>query len=934
MLSDIEYKQLSSNSSSTIGSNTIVNNNNINDNSINQNETTTTEKRRLNKFFIQKTPKEQLVTTNHVYVSTSTFTYFLSQINLTKEETNSCYLLLLNPNLIINDNNTNNNNGKDIKYLNETMINKFTTIYRCEPTRKVIKNLTQSTICLNLFQRKSLHLREGEKLNGLVLKINEDILGGRMEFQLFNKINYIFKAKNITFIVKNEQDVVNIMKLKIDKEIIIKNLLKILNKQILRKNQFIGIELGIHKKLMIELLVKDFTKFDEDNNLQQQFTYLDNDTKIEIQFSNLSESFFTTDVILEEQPCIKLQCSNLLIDNDAYYNTAFCSNDYFESEQLIDKFGNIKYLYCKVLPHSMLYKVKLKPLQERQLILFGKFQRLNLQIKTGDLLLTQFLYLNPNELKEISNEEFNDQRKENNFFSKQALKLNENNFRSLQAITFKINFLNQHFGSSINLNYLISNIYNYCLNYYLNIGQDLILYINGNITVHLKVIAVNGVRFLSKAPIGGFLTKHTTLYFEKDRSFEYCSFPSSLLLELKESCFCFFNPNTNEKGHYFVNASCPVEYAPQCVQIINSNTLNILNTNNIPRSELKTIQKLNTILRNDLIIRVMNDKMIIDKDHYIFDLINQKFYTFNIYGVLINEIQSRSNYNELEENEIKKEWPKLYNDFTICKNFNSLTSGCSANIYKNNFIIIFGGISNENTPNNNLFIYSIKDNLLVQVINKDLSEIETFFIPQPRCHHSSNIYNNDELIIFGGLTFNPQQKQYNSLNEIHSLNLKTLEFRIIFTKNTVGSEIPTRFYHHSLLVDDSLFIVAGCHSSTTVAEFCDIWEFNLFTKYWRKLTILQNELYLSNIYKFERDELYFIQCMKEIQPTKSRLSVLQRQSKDLKIVRYRVHVHKSPLKTFFKLQELITQITTASSIPTTTQQAAPFCDTVIICKKL
>eukprot|EP01080_Neovahlkampfia_damariscottae_P002499 gene2499-3205_t len=131
-------------------------------------------------------------------------------------------------------------------------------------------------------------------------------------------------------------------------------------------------------------------------------------------------------------------------------------------------------------------------------------------------------------------------------------------------------------------------------------------------------------------------------------------------------------------------------------------------------------------------------------------------------------------------------------------------------------MFIFGGKDKSNLPTNNLYEYDI--------LNYSWKELKQKNKPSSRSGHSMSLFNNEQLILFGGSSVNCL------LNDLHFLNLESFTWKCI---KGIGDIPSKRKGHSSVIFEDSMFISSGFDS---YRPYCnDLFEYNIIMNSWKRI---------------------------------------------------------------------------------------------------
>ncbi|EFC46368.1 predicted protein [Naegleria gruberi] len=142
-----------------------------------------------------------------------------------------------------------------------------------------------------------------------------------------------------------------------------------------------------------------------------------------------------------------------------------------------------------------------------------------------------------------------------------------------------------------------------------------------------------------------------------------------------------------------------------------------------------------------------------------------------------------------------------------------------------NSIVTFGG-SNTTSYLNSIFVMNVNNQKDSKVINVS----KTMAWPKVRHGHTANIYKKDQMIVFGGKKdFGTAANSY--LNDLWSFNVTTNEWEEIKSLNSAPRE---RCWHSSVIYKDRFLLVSGGFFTVDRSEFYlnDLWSFDMETKLW------------------------------------------------------------------------------------------------------
>lgn len=184
-------------------------------------------------------------------------------------------------------------------------------------------------------------------------------------------------------------------------------------------------------------------------------------------------------------------------------------------------------------------------------------------------------------------------------------------------------------------------------------------------------------------------------------------------------------------------------------------------------------------------------------------------------------------YNNLLEFNLKEEKIKFLN----LKENISPRYGHSSVVY-NGTMITYGGADDKGniSSDNNFFGLNLKT-----LIWKRLESNGD--IPTPRNGMSLNIYKNEKLILFGGLKNFESEKFHLSSDLLYEYNLKTETWK----KIKLNGEFPIKSYlHRADIIDDSMYISFGMTWNTHLRN--EIYELNLLNWNFKNLNRTQKNL--------------------------------------------------------------------------------------------
>jgi len=881
----------------------------------------------LNKLSVRKTNLDSQVKTNKVFVSEKLYHRFKKQ----------AYLELFGKDV---------GNKKDILYLLISNKDKC-GVFQCMSDKSVdnrqssrksnfFKNNT-STIALNFFQRDTLHVKEFDNvtIDSIFVENYDEECPDDSPFYFPNG-RKVSSLESLTLKVRAESDIISLLKMRNNNENLSEDALRDqfvnftktnLVGHVFSKGQTVGLEyFASHSKKnkkMIEFVTIDLCFFSNDIAF---FGKITDNTTIDIVFHTAFRSnyFMKREHIAEEQPVVPLVCNSLRNNRDTKYNTVFCSSSMIETESFVTNDGKTCLLYARIIPSPILYRVKLCDIDCNSFLL-GKAQRQNSLVAVGDQRQVQFFFLDPSLCQEKTNDEIVQEVKEghNPYYcpSDFPVLYDESHFRALQSITFKV--VDLRGATSISFSDLLGYMYSFYLYHYFQIGQELAFYL-GYFSFKMTVIAINTNGLSTSArgvPFGGFFGKQTLCYFEKSRAFEYKHIPSNDLLELQESVHYFNGSLTGERedSFFFVNSLCPEKRQPQCYQIENFSTfsktgISIVHADMFSSRDLfQRISALNKSLQFQKIIRATIDSNV---RHVVFNLDTSTILMFGPNGHLLESISESlvdATFDIINSDFYNVEEWKLLIDQGCFKQTSmaDLNLKCSTILFKSNFLILFGGHQHETQtnlckPSSAIIIFSIKDKKLVTIVKKKPTEENPIHMPLEIYSHSANLYNSNCMIVYGGVSYDSQQKKTTSHNKVLLLDMRDFEWSILETRN----EGPSVFNHTSLQSQDSLFICAGNHSSTTVTEYPYLWELNLYTLFWRCVRASNPKdtsigSYCLSLLHFcpTTSQLVFLEMLRESKDDHYdsnyyKLSKLQKNSRHLRVRRQTIALEKSPLKAF------------------------------------
>ncbi|KAF0978353.1 hypothetical protein FDP41_002868 [Naegleria fowleri] len=830
-------------------------------------------------------------------------------------------------------------------------------VYHCLPEqyeaanskkKKSFMKKNMKTIALNFFQRESLEVEEYDEVTiesaYLEWDVEERLCPDFYSFVFGNRTKVAI-LESIVFTVKYEEDIISLLKLrnsaynsKLDENTLKEQFSTFVKVNyvghIFGKNQTIGLDyssMNKHSKKTkscVEFIVSNlyFAR-----NEIAHFGVITSNTTVDIVISQPTKNFLDREIIFKEQPTLFLTCAPLSHTSDAKFDCAFCSSSLIETNQITTDTQNFV-LYARIFPSSVVYRVILRDMDEDK-ILIGKYQRQTCGVEMGQEIPVRFFFMDPSKCREKTNDEVNCEirDKSNPYYSyphfdsktyaisKDLPLYSEKCFRSLQTITFKIDDLS---GSAVSFSTLLGYIYYFYHYHYFEIGHDIVFSL-GYLKLKLKVISINGQSVLSSARgghYGGFIGNDTLCYFEKSRAFEFKSIPSHDLIELQQSIHLFDGSLTTEGDEdcFFVNSMCPEKRQPQCFEIQyhpnRPSTIGIV-YQYVTREKFDIASRFNKSLQFSKIIRFTCYENSSPFRHTVINLDQMIIELFDTHAQLLETVGQEiiDTPFDFEDSEFFTipEWRSHFlNNRLQRANFGDINIHCSCSLYMDKFIIMHGGCEHgqnmELKTTKSLLIYSLKDRRLLKVQTEDQ---EPFIYTLSLCHHVSHIYGKDTLILYGGLSYDPQQKKYSSMNNLFSLNLRTLEWKYIETRN----EGPSVYHMTSIQSQDSLFICGGVHSSTKVTEYPFIWELNLYTLFWRKLSVEEPfedaniGCYCRSLIKFcpNTSQLVFLQIRREpkdehYDSNYYKLSKLQKGSRHLRIRKITVILDKSPLQAYPK----------------------------------
>ncbi|KAG2386043.1 hypothetical protein C9374_003192 [Naegleria lovaniensis] len=898
----------------------------------------------IRKLSVRKISLESMVKGNRVYVSEKLFHELRKQAFYERYSVESVTF-------------SSNPSRQEIIYLLLSSRGKR-YVYHCLPEqyeaanskkKKSFMKKNMKTIALNFFQRESLEVDEFDEVtiesSYLEWDVEERLCPDFYSFTFGNRTK-VAVLESIVFTVKYEEDIIGLLKLrnnslnsKLDENTLkeqFSNFVKVnYIGHIFGKNQTIGLDYSSMNKHSKK--TKSCVEFFVSNlyfarNEIAHFGVITSNTAVDIVISQPNKNFLDREVIFKEQPTLLMKIAPLSHTSDAKFDCAFCSTSLIETNQLSHTDTQNLVLYARIFPSSVLYRVILRDMDEDK-ILIGKYQRQTCGVGIGQEIPVRFFFMDPSKCREKTNDEINCEirDKSNPYYShphydfktytisKELPLYSEKCFRSLQTITFKLDDLS---GSAVSFSTLLGYIYYFYHYHYFEIGHDIVFSL-GYLKLKLKVISINGQSVLSSARgghYGGFIGNDTLCYFEKSRAFEFKSIPSHDLIELQQSIHLFDGSLTTDSDDdsFFVNSMCPEKRQPQCFEIqYHSNrpsTIGIVYQYNT-REKFDIATRLNKSLQFSKIIRFTcyeNSSpfrhMVINLDQMIIELFDTHARLIEAVGQEI--IDTSFDFGESEFFTVPEWRSHFFNNRLQRATFSDIALHCSCSLYMDKFIIMHGGCEQsqnmELKTTKSILIYSLKDRRLLKV---ELEDQEPFIYTLSLCHHVSHIYGKDTLILYGGLSYDPQQKKYSSMNNLFSLNLRTLEWKYIETRN----EGPSVYHMTSIQSQDSLFICGGVHSSTKVTEYPFIWELNLYTLFWRKLSIEEPfedsniGCYCRSLLKFcpNTSQLVFLQIRREpkdehYDSNYYKLSKLQKGSRHLRIRKITVILDKSPLKAYSK----------------------------------
>eukprot|EP01080_Neovahlkampfia_damariscottae_P006062 gene6062-10063_t len=175
-------------------------------------------------------------------------------------------------------------------------------------------------------------------------------------------------------------------------------------------------------------------------------------------------------------------------------------------------------------------------------------------------------------------------------------------------------------------------------------------------------------------------------------------------------------------------------------------------------------------------------------------LFEDYIYTFG--GKSINSLLSQKFLNDFNKFNLKtKEWKEI----NIKEEGNDLISsrcGHTCNIFQNDKLIIFGGLGENQYYFNDTFIFNLKDQKIKQIKCKGN-------IPKGRERHTSLMFNENELYIFGGWT------KGGPSYELFCLNLNNFEWKQISLASELYLDDDGMRFGSSCFLSQNIFCVFG-----------------------------------------------------------------------------------------------------------------------------
>jgi hypothetical protein len=152
-------------------------------------------------------------------------------------------------------------------------------------------------------------------------------------------------------------------------------------------------------------------------------------------------------------------------------------------------------------------------------------------------------------------------------------------------------------------------------------------------------------------------------------------------------------------------------------------------------------------------------------------------------------------------------------------NFIDIPRWGHSSVVHEDLIYLIGGCDHQ---------YMFNDVHIFDLKEKSIKKVETSGTPM--CHrlgHRSNLYKNF-ILSFGGQSFVSRGK-YNYFNDLHSLNLKTMEWRKVETKG----EIPKPTSQHASIIYDKYLLIIGGTDGLKLLN--DVYCLDLDSLIWRKI---------------------------------------------------------------------------------------------------